>query len=144
MTDVDPARQALARSWGAAWVEPGEALLADVDVVVPAAVGGLLTADVVAALRCRAVVGPANNQLDDDATAAVLHDRGICWAPDTVVSAGGIVSAVARELQSDTPEAADRQVREIGRRLSEILTEAAVRGTSPLTQARRQTEALLR
>ena len=144
VTDVDPARQALARSWGAAWVEPDEALFADVDVVVPAAVGGLLTADAVAALRCRAVVGPANNQLDDDRTATLLHERGICWAPDTVVSAGGIVSAVARELQAASPREADRQVRDIGRRLGEILAEAAVHDTPPLTQARRRAQQRLR
>jgi len=49
--------------------------------------------------RCRTIVGPANNQLDADSTAELLHTRGIIWAPDTIVSASGIVAATARELQ---------------------------------------------
>lgn len=138
VTDLEPSRRALAELWGATWVEPGEALLADVDIVVPAAVGGILTPASVAALRCRAIVGPANNQLDDDTTADRLHERGICWAPDTIVSAGGIIFAVARELQHASPAEADRQVRSIGRRLGDILAESEIRQTSPLDEVRRR------
>ncbi|MFC0068337.1 Glu/Leu/Phe/Val dehydrogenase dimerization domain-containing protein [Umezawaea endophytica] len=141
--DVDPSRRAPAARWGATWSEPGDALVADVDVVVPAAVGGLLTPETVPRLRCRAVVGPANNQLDVDSTADLLHDRGICWAPDTVVSAGGVVSAVARELDGATPEETDFRVRDIGRRLGEVLAAAAERGTPPLHEARRRARDLL-
>ncbi|HEX6345260.1 Glu/Leu/Phe/Val dehydrogenase dimerization domain-containing protein [Umezawaea sp.] len=142
-TDVDPSRRAPADRWGATWTEPGEALSADVDVVVPCAVGGILTPATVPTLRCRAVVGPANNQLDADPTADLLHDRGVCWAPDTVVSAGGIVSAVARELHGATPEEADLLVRDTGRRLGEVLVAAASRGTAPLHEARRRARDLL-
>ena len=134
VTDIDHARRTPAYRW----IEPAEALFADVDVVVPAAVGGILRPDTVPGLRCGAIVGPANNQLDDDATAELLHARGICWAPDTVVSAGGIISAVARELEGAAPAEADRRVREIGVRLLEILSAAARRNTSPLREARRR------
>jgi glutamate dehydrogenase/leucine dehydrogenase len=121
VTDVDPSRRAVAQAWGATWIDPEQALSAEVDVVVPAAVGGLLTKDTVAALRCRAVVGPANNQLADDTVAALLRERGIFWAPDPVVSAGGIVFAVARELHHASPAEATRQVLRIGPRLANLL-----------------------
>lgn len=81
VSDIDPRRRELAERWHAGWLEPEEAILAEVDVLVPAAVGGVLTPSTVAALRCRAVVGPANNQLDADSTADLLHARGITWAP---------------------------------------------------------------
>jgi glutamate dehydrogenase/leucine dehydrogenase len=136
VTDIDPSRRALAQTWGATWVEVDEALRADVDVVVPAAVGGMLSPATVPTLRCRAVVGPANNQLDSDGTATLLHERGILWAPDTIVSAGGIVSAVARELHHASASEADRQVRRIGERLGEILAAATLRGVTPLDEVR--------
>jgi leucine dehydrogenase len=143
VTDVDPSRQALARAWGATWAEPDEAMFAEVDVVVPCAIGGILTPSSVSRLRCRAVVGAANNQLDTDGTADLLHARGICWAPDTVVSAGGIVAAVARELQQASTDAADDQVRDIGRRLAAVLSAASSSGISPLHEARRRAQQLL-
>ncbi|WP_229372788.1 Glu/Leu/Phe/Val dehydrogenase dimerization domain-containing protein [Umezawaea beigongshangensis] len=143
VTDVDTSRRALAERWGATWNEPDEALTADVDVVVPCAVGGFLTPETVPALRCRAIVGAANNQLDADSTADLLHARGICWAPDTVVSAGGIVSAVSREVHGASPDEADLLVRDIGRRLGEVLAAAASRDVPPLHEARRRVRELL-
>jgi len=143
VTDVDRSRQALARTWGATWADPDEALFADVDVVVPCAVGGILTPSSVSRLRCRAIVGAANSQLDTEGTADLLHARGICWAPDTVVSAGGIVAAVARELQQASTDEVDRRVREIGRRLAAALSAATSSGVSPLHEARRRVRPLL-
>ncbi len=142
VTDIDPARRALADRWGATWIDPHDALGADVDVLVPAAVGAVLTPAAVARLRCRAVVGPANNQLDDDATADLLHARAICWAPDTVVSAGGIVASVARELPRASPAEAARRVPAIGRRLRDIRPAAAAAGVPPQREARARTERL--
>jgi leucine dehydrogenase len=143
VSDIDPSRHALAETWDATWVEVDEALLAEVDIVIPSAVGGILTPDLVPALRCRAIVGPANNQLQGDSVADLLQERGICWAPDTIVSAGGIISSVTRELQQASPEAADRQVRDIGRRIAEILTQAEIHHISPLEETRRRTQELL-
>jgi glutamate dehydrogenase/leucine dehydrogenase len=128
--DIDPNRVAAT----ATMVTPAEAFRADVDVLVPCAVGGILTPSTVGDLRCRAIVGPANNQLDDDTTADVLAARGILWAPDTIVSAGGIVSAVARELHGASREEADDRVRAIGPRLGALLRTDA---PTPLRAARR-------
>jgi leucine dehydrogenase len=134
-SDIDPRKKA---SWGAEWLEPDDALLAAVDVVVPAAVGGILTPSTVVGLRCRAIVGPANNQLDHDDTAGLLHARGVVWAPDTVVSAGGAVAATSRELRGVSTVDADRLVAAIGDRVGALLAEADRRGLSPLRVAREQ------
>ena len=136
VADLDPAQRRVADALSARWVNPAAALTADVDVVVPCAVGGILTPTSVAALRCRAIVGAANNQLDEDATADLLHERGVLWAPDTIVSGGGIISAVARELKGASRHEADDRVRAIGPRLTGVLDAAARADVSPLHVAR--------
>jgi leucine dehydrogenase len=90
------------------------------------------------ALRCRAVVGPANNQLADDSVADLLHERGIIWAPDPVVSAGGIVAAVAREIDRLAEPDVQGLLTGIGRRLGGILDESARSGLPPLAVARQR------
>jgi glutamate dehydrogenase/leucine dehydrogenase len=141
VSDADASRREAAATWGATWVAPDEAVVADVDVLVPCAVGGILTPAVVGDLLATAIVGAANNQLDGDGTADLLHGRGILWCPDTVVGAGGIVSAVARERDGLTAAAATARVREIGARLGDILSAAAVDGTALSTEARRRARA---
>ncbi|GAA0231048.1 Glu/Leu/Phe/Val dehydrogenase dimerization domain-containing protein [Cryptosporangium japonicum] len=120
VSDVRPDAETLAAELGARWSRPGDALTAEVDVVIPAALGGILTAELVPALRCRAVVGPANNQLAEPAVAGLLHERGILWAPDYVASAGGIVHAVASELYREPEDVVARRIERIGDTLTEI------------------------
>jgi leucine dehydrogenase len=125
------------------WVTPQECLTAEVDVLIPAALGGLLTPQTVPTLRCAAIAGPANNQLDAPATADLLHERGILWAPDAIVSAGGIIHATAVELQHETSAQATERVRGIGTTLTEILRSAAAAGITPAEAARRHVERVL-
>ncbi|MFI5914834.1 Glu/Leu/Phe/Val dehydrogenase dimerization domain-containing protein [Dactylosporangium sp. NPDC051541] len=112
VSDVDESKRSLLPA--ATWVAPDEILAADVDVLVPAALGGVLTPATVERLRCRAVAGPANNQLDRPETAALLAARGIVWAPDHIVSAGGVIYATEVELHGATPAAAMARVEGIG------------------------------
>lgn len=135
VSDVRPEAESLARELDADWVTPEQALTADVDVLVPAALGGVLTPGLVPELRCRAVVGPANNQLSSPDVATLLHDRGILWAPDYVASAGGIVHAVASELYREPPDVVERRVERIGATLRELYRSAAAADTSPATSA---------
>lgn len=143
VADIDESRRALAEKWGATWSTPDEALVADVDVLVPCAAGGVLTAQLAGDIRAEAVVGAANNQLDRDSTADVLHQHGIVWCPDVVVSAGGIIGAVGRERDGVSAEAAASRVRGIGQRLNQILSAAAAAETTPLHEARRIVHSLL-
>jgi leucine dehydrogenase len=135
LSDVDPAKQALARALSAAFVPPEPALLADVDVLVPAALGGVLTPATVPLLRCRAIAGPANNQLDADATADLLQARGITWVPDHVASAGGVVYAASVELHGASPTEAEARVTAIGDTVGTLLDTAARTGVTPLAAA---------
>jgi leucine dehydrogenase len=135
VSDVDASARAVAAELGATWVEPDEAVFVPTDLLVPAALGGFLRADTVDRLQCAAIVGPANNQLADDGVAELLAARGIVWAPDFIVNAGGVTYAVAVSLDGVSPADATAQVHAIGDRLDTVLTQARESGVSPLSVA---------
>jgi leucine dehydrogenase len=136
VTDIDPRKRALADGLGARWVEPGEALTAPVDVFAPCALGGLLDHDSVAQLGAPIVAGAANNQLADDAVAEMLAARGVLWAPDFVVNAGGIINiSVELEPQGYDARRAGKLVRGIGDTLRRIFDDARARDVTPLDAA---------
>jgi glutamate dehydrogenase/leucine dehydrogenase len=137
VTDVDSTKRRLADQLGAGWLDPAAALRAEVDVLVPAALGGVITADSVPLLRCAAIAGPANNQLDAPATAELLHRRGVLWAPDFVVGAGGVIHATGVELRHESAEQAGARVRGIGDALTRILQDAQHAGVTPVAAARK-------
>ncbi|WP_327350526.1 Glu/Leu/Phe/Val family dehydrogenase [Streptomyces sp. NBC_01304] len=135
VTDVNPATRSLAEELGATWVDPDNALATEVDILVPAALGGLLTARTVPLLRCAAVAGPANNQLDEPATARLLAARGILWAPDVVVSAGGVIHATGVELRRESPEQLTERLGAIATTLRQVFHTARTHRTTPADAA---------
>jgi leucine dehydrogenase len=144
VSDIDETRRTIADAAGATWTSTHDCLTADVDVLVPAALGGLLTAHSVPTLRCAAIAGPANNQLDVPATADLLDQRAILWAPDIVVSAGGIIHATAVELHHETTAQATDRVRGIADTLAGILRTARATGSTPADAARNQARQRIR
>ena len=79
-------------------VDSTDALVAEqLDVFAPCALGHALTDTVVGTLSARVVCGGANNQLAHDGTAKLLTEKGITYAPDYCVNAGGVIQ-VADEL----------------------------------------------
>jgi leucine dehydrogenase len=136
VADIDPTKRALADELGATWVTPDEAPATPCDLLVPAALGGLLTHETVQQLQCRAVVGPANNQLASDDVADALAAREILWAPDFLVNAGGVVFGSLVDV-AGLPEAdALDRVRHIGATLHEVYDKATAAGVTPAAAAR--------
>lgn len=128
----------LAEKIGAEIVEPDRILEADCDILAPCALGAVLSEASIPRLNCAAVVGSANNQLAEDADADRLADRGILYAPDYVVNAGGIVNiAVEVETGFYSRDTAGERVDRIGERLSEILAVASREGITPQSAAER-------
>jgi leucine dehydrogenase len=70
------------------------------DVLSPCAMGGILNSETIPQLNCSAVAGCANNQLLTDADAELLFARGILYAPDFVINAGGLIN-VTSEIDRD-------------------------------------------
>jgi leucine dehydrogenase len=134
VSDIDPDKRALAEELGAAWCEPAEALEAEVDVLAPCALGGVLDHETVPRLRCRIVAGAANNQLAGESVADLLVARSILWAPDFVANAGGVIN-ITEELDVYDARAAHRKVRRIGQILLDIFDRADAGGVTPLAAA---------
>ncbi|MEL6630261.1 MAG: Glu/Leu/Phe/Val dehydrogenase dimerization domain-containing protein [Bacteroidota bacterium] len=90
----------IAKETGATVVPQEEVFTRPVDVFAPCALGGVLNEDTIALLKCDMVVGGANNQLLDEVSdAEALKKRGILYAPDFMVNAGGIIN-VSFELET--------------------------------------------
>ena len=135
VTDVNPLKRHLADELGATWVEPGSEHTVAADVFVPAGIGGVLTDEVIDALEARAVCGPANNPLADHSGADRLGARGILYAPDFVVNAGGVIylDLVAKQL-ADREQTMAR-VAGIGDTIRRIFDEAEAEAITPLAAA---------
>jgi leucine dehydrogenase len=137
VTDVAGSKRILAEELGATWVEPDEAHLVEADVFVPCGLGGVLTHEVVDALRVRAVVGAANNQLASRDVAGHLTERGIVWAPDFVVNAGGVIYLDAASAPDADKAALDARIAGIGDTVASVLRSAQEHGTTTLAAAER-------
>lgn len=130
MSDIDPTKRALADELGAGFTDPQDALTAEVDILVPCALGGTLTEALVPRLRCSAVVGAANNQLATPEVGGLLQQHGVLWAPDYVVNAGGVVYAVARELHGEDHATAVARVESIGATLADLFMASDAEGVT--------------
>lgn len=135
VSDIDPAKRAEAERLGLTWAEPEKALTLTADVLIPAAVGGVLTPETVARLDTPLVVGPANNQLTADAVADDLAARGVLWIPDYVASAGGILYTLSREAEGLDHPAALARVETIEATVRGLMDAAEANGTTPLREA---------
>ncbi|MEA2323660.1 MAG: leucine dehydrogenase [Solirubrobacteraceae bacterium] len=135
VADIDERRRADAERLGARWATPDRALTAEVDVLAPCALGGMLNEETVPRLQAPVIAGAANNQLADDAVADVLAGRGILWAPDFVANAGGIINiSVELEPEGYDPRRARHRVQGIRDTLQAIY-DAAGGDTTPLRAA---------
>lgn len=132
VADVDASKVERAQAlFGAQAVRIDQILSADVDVLAPCALGASLNALTVPSIRARLIAGAANNQLATAADGDALQQRGICYLPDYLVNAGGIIS-VAREYRGEGEEmAVMAEVSRIAERVAELLDRARIAGTTP-------------
>lgn len=65
------------------------------DILAPCAMGGIINSETIQELRCQAIAGAANNQLENEETGRLLFDKQILYAPDYIINSGGIINAAA-------------------------------------------------
>ena len=116
-----------------------ELLARPLDIYSPCAMGGALNDDTVAALSARIVCGGANNQLAHPGLEKVLADRGILYAPDYLVNAGGVIQ-VADELHGYNAERAQARAEQIFVAARKIFALADEEGVPPAVAADRLAE----
>ncbi|MFD2044875.1 Leu/Phe/Val dehydrogenase [Ornithinibacillus salinisoli] len=118
-------------------VKSNEIYQVDADVFVPCAMGSVLNDQSIAQLQVKAVVGSANNQLHDNSHAKALHDKGILYAPDYIVNAGGLIQ-VADELYGPNKERVLLKTKAIYQSLLEIYEQANLDVITTLEAANRK------
>lgn len=109
------------------------------DVYAPCALGGALNDETVPMLATRAVVGPANNQLAHPGIDKALADRGILYAPDYLVNAGGVIQ-VADEIDGFSFERAKLRASKIYDTTRQLLAMAESEGIPPAAAVDRMAE----
>ncbi|MGD0033962.1 Glu/Leu/Phe/Val dehydrogenase dimerization domain-containing protein [Paenibacillus illinoisensis] len=145
VADVVPERvqRALMQFSGTTPADPAHIHAADCKVFAPCALGGVLTPATVEELRCSIVAGAANNQLSErEPVVRRLQARGIMYAPDYVLNAGGIIST-AYELEGEGPDEIRQRVAEIADTLTQVYQLAAASSISTADAADRMAEARL-
>jgi len=144
LADVDVDRaEALAAELGADAVAADSILRVEADVVSPCALGAILTADTIAALRTPIVAGGANNQLSTPEDGWRLHARGIVYAPDYVINAGGIINVGLEYLGHGDRAEVESRIAEIPGRLETIWDETAASGEPSSIVADRMAQRLI-
>jgi leucine dehydrogenase len=113
VTDLDRERvERTVREFGATAVEPDAIYDVEADVYAPSALGATINDKTIPRLRVKIVAGAANNVLAEERHGDVLHEKGILYAPDYVVNAGGLIN-VYGELNGWTADRAMRKAGEI-------------------------------
>jgi leucine dehydrogenase len=132
IADIDPkALRAAVISYAPRVVSSEEIFFVKCDILAPCALGAILNDQTIPKLHCRAIVGGANNQLLAPSHGDALRHRGIIYAPDFVVNAGGAINVAAElEVGGYHPAASRDKVRAIYDSLLEIYEIAKKRGES--------------
>ncbi|MBL8650082.1 MAG: Glu/Leu/Phe/Val dehydrogenase [Sphingopyxis sp.] len=131
VSDIDETRvaHAVAR-FGAERVAPDKIVTAPMDILAPCALGGAIDTTTVHRVQARLICGGANNQLAHPALGLELARRGILYAPDYLVNAGGII-AVCAEYRGGDVAAIEAKVADIGPRLVATMRAADQHGGTP-------------
>lgn len=120
-TDISQAALDKAHSMGVKVMDADNIYDVDCDIFAPCALGGVINAETIDRLRCRIVAGGANNQLAAPEDGETLHRRGIIYAPDFLINAGGIINAAAEIGQPYNPERSRQQTERIYEQMAAVL-----------------------
>jgi valine dehydrogenase (NAD+) len=135
ITDVsEAALQRVRRDFDVEVAAPDQAHTVACDIFSPCALGAALSRATIPDLKCRSVVGSANNQLADPGCAELLEERGVLYVPDFIANAGGVIN-IAEELVGYHRERAYANVRRIFETTKWVIADARARGTTTAAAA---------
>ena len=116
-------------------VSPANLFKINCDIISPCALGGAINKSNRDQLKCKAIVGAANNQLDNSETGEWLSQNNILYSPDYLVNSGGVI-AIASEI-NNTENLLEKQLEKIGDRLKFVLVESKKNNKSTDSVAKR-------
>jgi leucine dehydrogenase len=144
LADRDAAKAAaLATELGAATVDADEILAVEADVVSPCALGAILDSQSIPLIKAKVIAGGANNQLALPEHGDEVQARGILYAPDYVVNAGGIINVALEYLDGANRAAVDSKIAGIPDRLNAVWDESVATGDNPAKVADRMAQKLI-
>jgi leucine dehydrogenase len=136
IADVDHKKvEKLADKVGGKIVSPEQILGLEADVLSPCALGAILNEATIAQLKVPVVAGGANNQLATPQDGERLHERGILYAPDYVINAGGIINVCTEYLGDGDAGLVRQRIEGIPVRLEQIWAESKETGRDPAAVA---------
>jgi leucine dehydrogenase len=140
VADVDADKVAKAKAeWGCASTTVEGIFAEPCDLLSPNALGGILNDQTIPLLRCKAVAGAANNQLAEPRHGRAIQDRGILYAPDYAINAGGLIN-VASEWVGYDPAAVHERAGKIHETMLEIFARAKAQNRTTAEVADRMAE----
>ena len=104
-------------------VSPQDILSLDVDVIAPCALGASINPSSLPSIKAKIIAGAANNQLSSEIVGAECRKRGILYAPDYVINAGGIIDIYHQQMESSDTQLRNH-IEKIGETLTEIFNRA--------------------
>jgi leucine dehydrogenase len=132
IADIDSGRaQRIADEVGGRVVAPDEIMTLEADILSPNALGAVLTDESIGSLRVPIVAGGANNQLATPQDGQRIHERGILYAPDYVINAGGIINVSTEYLKDGDQGTVRGRIEQIPERLERIWGESEATGRNP-------------
>jgi leucine dehydrogenase len=136
IADIDEAKaRKLADKVSGKVVPTDDILSLEADVLSPCALGAILDESTIPALKAPVIAGAANNQLATEEDGERLQERGILYAPDYVINAGGIINVCTEYLGDGDASLVRHRIEGVPVRLEQIWTESADTGRDPAAVA---------
>ena len=111
-------------TYGVNIVDPNNIYDIECDIFSPCALGGIVNDDTVKRLKVKAVAGSANNQLEDPRHAVALKEKGILYAPDYAINAGGVILLAGETPEGFNQKLVDEKLGNIGPTLTKIFEQS--------------------
>jgi leucine dehydrogenase len=141
--DLDEQRCARAvQAFGARRVDASEIYGVEADVFSPCGLGAILNDDSIPLLRSRIIAGSANNQLAEARHGDSLHRRGILYAPDYLINAGGLIFVALNHARASA-EQISAKVHSIGAELQVLFKQADALDTATSLLADQRAETII-
>ena len=113
--------QRVSQEFGAQVVDVEEIYSVNCDIFAPCALGAIVNDEIIPRFTCKIVAGGANNQLKENRHGRLLYERGICYAPDYVINAGGLI-VIYMESKHHSLEETMKAIEQIEDRIGKILS----------------------
>ena len=145
VTDKDSSiMRSISQKFSVEYVLPEKILSVDCDIFSPCALGGVLKYKNVDQIQCKMIVGCANNQLKDQGVENILHKKGILYAPDFIVNAGGLIGVALEKEGNFLKKQAFEKISKIYSSFLDVLKKSENENISPSEFAKNLIEEKIR